>query len=173
MTNPYDKLAQFKQRKISKIKSMGTQGNAPQITSMMQTDSLGELKRRNVPTSILTETAKEADLVMPASLPFEIGGSFTTTQKHIQKFEKQIEPDIEKTSPQQIIDLLQKLGVNGIADMEEALWEAFGLLPPASDPEKRKFPLNYTKHDNFNRMFDHGCDNVNKRFDDEFEISFK
>lgn len=121
----------------------------------------------------MTETAEEADLIMPASFPFEIGGSFTTTQKRIQKFEKQLDSAVEKPSPQQIIDLLGKLGVNGIADMEEALWEAFGLLPSATDPEKQKFQLHSTEHDNFNRMFNHGCDIVNKRFDDEFEVSFK
>jgi hypothetical protein len=59
-----------------------------------------------------------------------------------------------------------------LADLEEALWEAFGLLPPATDPEKRKFQLHYTTHDNYNRMFEHGCDIVNKRFDDEFENAF-
>lgn len=121
----------------------------------------------------MTETAEEADLILPASLPFEIGGSYTTTQKRIQKFEKQWETESEKTSPEQLIDLLGKLGVNGIADMEEALWEAFGLLPPPTNPEKRKFQLHYTDHDNYNRMFDHGCDIVNKRFNEEFEISFE
>lgn len=121
----------------------------------------------------MTETAEKADLVMPASLPFEIGGSFTTTQKRIQKFEKQLESAMDKTAPQQLIDLMGKLSINGIDDMEEALWEAFGLLPPATDPEKRKYPLHYTDHENANRMFNHGCDIVNKRFDDEFENSFK
>ena len=121
----------------------------------------------------MTETAKKADLVMPASLPFEIGGSFTTTQKHIQKFDKQMDSAIEKTSPQQLIDIMDKLGLNGISDMEEALWEAFGLLPAATNPEKRKYAMHHTEHENFNRMFDHGCDIVNKRFDDEFENNFK
>jgi formate dehydrogenase major subunit len=121
----------------------------------------------------MTETAEKADLVLPASLPFEIGGSFTTTQKRIQKFEKQINSAIEITSPQQIIKLSGMLGVNGINDMEEALWEVFGLLPPPTDPEKRKYALHYTSHENFNRMFDHGCDIVNKRFDDEFDIAFE
>ncbi|OQX77086.1 MAG: hypothetical protein B6D64_08815 [Bacteroidetes bacterium 4484_276] len=121
----------------------------------------------------ITDTAKKADLIMPASLPWETGGSFTNTQKHIQKFEKQIGPAIEKTGPQQLIDLMAKFGLTGISSMEEALWEMFSLLPPPSDPETRKYHLRHTKHDNFNRMFNHGCDIVNKRFDEEFEEAFE
>jgi len=120
----------------------------------------------------LTETAQKADLVMPASLPIEIGGSFTNTQKHIQKFEKQINSVIEKSAPQQLIDLMAHFGLNGISDSEAALSEVFGLLPEPVDPDTWKYSLNYTGHDNFNRMFNHGCDIVNKRFDDEFENAF-
>jgi formate dehydrogenase major subunit len=120
----------------------------------------------------MTETALQADLILPASLPFEIGGSFTTTQKRIQKFEKQIESALEIDSPQQLSTLLTKLGVPGFTDMEEVLWEVFSLLPPPVNPERRKFSLHYTAHENYNRMFAHGCDIINKRFDDEFEVSF-
>ncbi len=121
----------------------------------------------------MTETAKHADLILPASMPFETGGSFTNTQKRIQKLERQMESKLEKTSLQQIAEIMVKFGLNKIDDPEEALWEAFGLLPPATDPEKRKYQLHYTSHDNYNRMFNHGCDIVNKRFDDEFENAFK
>jgi predicted molibdopterin-dependent oxidoreductase YjgC len=120
----------------------------------------------------LTETARKADLILPASLPFEIGGSFTNTQKYLQKFDAEKESAIEEISPQQLIRLMEKLGVNGFANMEEALWEVFTLLPPPADPEKRKYQLHATAHDNYNRMFNHGCDIVNKRFDEEFEAAF-
>jgi anaerobic selenocysteine-containing dehydrogenase len=120
----------------------------------------------------ITDTARRADLILPATLPFETGGSFTNTQKHLRKFEKQMESPIEKTSHQQLIDLLGKLGINGISDLEEALWEAFKLLPSPEDPEKRKFALRHTEHDNNNRQFNHGCDIVNKYFDEEFEGAF-
>lgn len=120
----------------------------------------------------ITETAEKADLIMPASLPIEIGGSFTTTQKRIQKFEKQRDSATEITSPEQIDKIMAKLGLNKTGDLQDALCEAFGLLPPTTDPEKRKFHLHFTQHDNYNRMFEHGCDIVNKRFDDEFENAF-
>ncbi|MCD4697261.1 MAG: FAD-dependent oxidoreductase, partial [Bacteroidales bacterium] len=35
----------------------------------------------------MTDTAQHANLVLPSSMPFEIGGSFTNTQKMIQEFE--------------------------------------------------------------------------------------
>jgi hypothetical protein len=57
--------------------------------------------------------------------------------------------------------------------MEEILWEAFKLLPAPSDPEKRKFALHHTEHENNNRQFNHGCDIVNKLFDEEFEKAFR
>jgi hypothetical protein len=62
--------------------------------------------------------------------------------------------------------------LNGISDSEAALSEVFGLLPEPVDPETRKYSLNYTGYDNFNRMFNYGCDIVNKRFDEEFEKAF-
>ena len=36
----------------------------------------------------MTETAKTANLILPASFPFESGGSYTNTQKILQKFDK-------------------------------------------------------------------------------------
>ncbi|MCP4295822.1 MAG: molybdopterin-dependent oxidoreductase, partial [Proteobacteria bacterium] len=120
----------------------------------------------------LTETAQKADLILPASLPFEIGGSFTNTQKHLQKFEAGMEPATEIASPHQLIELMGKLGLSGFSNMDEALWEMFSLLPPPADPETRKYQLHHTMHDNFNRQFNHGCDIVNKRFDEEFEEAF-
>lgn len=120
----------------------------------------------------MTETAQHADLALPASLPFETGGSFTTTQRKLQKFEKQLQSAMEVTSPQQLIALMKRFGVSGINDSEDALNEFFSLLPPPSDHEKMIFQFNSTVHDNFNLQFNHGCDIVNKRFDDEFAQAF-
>lgn len=121
----------------------------------------------------MTETAKRADLILPASLPFEIGGSFTNTQKYIRKFEKQKDSPLAKNSHEQLIDLMAKFGLTSIWNMEEALWEAFGLLPPGNVKSSQKFTFKITVHDNYNRMFNHGCDIVNKCFDDEFEKAFE
>jgi formate dehydrogenase major subunit len=120
----------------------------------------------------MTKTAQNADLVLPASLPFEIGGSFTTTQRRLQKFEKQIESTVELSSPQQLIALMKGFGLNGIEDTEDVLSEFFTLLPPPINKEKIVFDFHHTEKDNYNLMFKHGCDIVNKRFDDEFDRAF-
>ena len=66
---------------------------------------------------------------------------------------------------------MKEFGLNGIADKEDALNEFISLLPPASDKEKMTYNFKVTESDNFNLMFRHGCDIVNKRFDEEFEAA--
>lgn len=120
----------------------------------------------------LTETAQMADLVLPASFPIETGGSYTNTQKVIQKFEKHFYKKIKKTSYKQIIELLKKLGSKeGSKSIEDVMTEAMSLLPINNNGKKFKF--NYTLEDNNNRIFHHGCDYINKRFDEDFEQAFE
>ncbi len=170
INSPYKLLMEHKLKNVFVFGEdpLGCALNRPEVTGWFE-----KVDFVVVQDYFLTNTAKNADLILPASLPFEIGGSFTNTQKHIIKFEKEMEPATEKTSPQQLIDLMEKFGLNSFSDMEGALWEAFTLFPPATNPETRKYKLHFTESDNFNRMFGHGCDIVNKRFDDEFENAFK
>jgi formate dehydrogenase major subunit len=170
INSPYKLLMEHKLKNVFVFGEdpVGCALNKPEVTGWFE-----KVDFVVVQDYFLTDTAKNADLVLPASLPFEIGGSFTNTQKHIIKFEKEMEPAMEKTSPQQLIDLMEKFGLNSFSDMEGALWEAFTLFPPATNPETRKYKLHFTESDNFNRMFGHGCDIVNKRFDEEFENAFK
>lgn len=114
----------------------------------------------------LTQTAVEADLVLPASLPAETGGSFTNTQKMIQHFEAGLDPVPEHASWQQLAALLEKFGLNSVNSPFDALDEAFSILQETN--HKESFVFRYTVGDNYNRMFNHGCDAINKRFDDEF-----
>ena len=143
------------------------------INRLQVSEWLGKAEFLMVQDYFMTDTAKMADLVLPASLPFEIGGSFTTTQRKLQKFEKQMQSAMEKTSFDQLIALMKEFGLNGIADKEDALNEFISLLPPASDKEKMTYNFKITTNDNYNLMFRHGCDIVNKRFDEEFEMMTK
>jgi len=120
----------------------------------------------------LTETALMADLVLPASFPIETGGSYTNTQKVIQKFEKHFDKKLKKSSYKQMIDILKKLGSKEEAkSIEDVLTEAMSLLP--INNIGKKFTFNYTSNNNNVRLFKHGCDYINKRFDDEFEQAFE
>lgn len=114
----------------------------------------------------LTETAKMADLVLPASFPWEIGATFTSSQRKIQKVEKQLSNPIQHSSFEQLNALHKILGLNEINSTEEALNEALSLLPKRGEYREMQFVVK--EKDNFNRQFDHGCDILNKLIDDEF-----
>jgi predicted molibdopterin-dependent oxidoreductase YjgC len=114
----------------------------------------------------MTETAKHAHLILPASFPFETGGSYTNTQRVIQMFEKILESKTEQTNCHQLTGILKKFGLNGAETLEDIHLEAMSLLTGNRTNAKHAFI--YTPSGNCNRMFNHGCDILNKRFDDEF-----
>ena len=115
----------------------------------------------------MTETARHADLILPASLPVESGGTFTNTQQQIQKFDAVMKPAIERLSWQQLADLLKIRGHKTYENPDDVMSEAFSLLP--GDEQDDLFDLIHTESDNYNRLFEHGCDYLTKRFDEEFE----
>jgi anaerobic selenocysteine-containing dehydrogenase len=111
----------------------------------------------------LTETAKRADLILPASFAIESGGSYTNTQKFVQPFPKGIAPKVEKLSAEQLLDLLARLGLSGNAGTVTDSGEASPLLALQSGSNE-KFEFNSTLGDNENRMFNYGCDHLTKYF---------
>jgi len=111
----------------------------------------------------LTETAKRADLILPASFAIESGGSYTNTQKFVQPFPKGIAPKVEKLSAEQLLDLLARLGLSGNANTVTDSGEASSLLALQSGSNE-KFEFNSTLGDNENRMFNYGCDHLTKYF---------
>ncbi|MEZ5148246.1 MAG: FAD-dependent oxidoreductase [Bacteroidales bacterium] len=119
----------------------------------------------------MTETAKHADLILPASMPFEMGGSFTNTQKVIQEFEAVLPSKLEMTSLKQLSTMLSQFKMNGFESPKDVMMEAITLLPEEQQEEKLKFQ--FTKAENCNRTFNYGCDVVVKRFEEQFEQSLK
>lgn len=119
----------------------------------------------------MTSTAKKADLILPASLPFETGGSFSNTQKVIQEFGPVLKPKVEKLNHQQIAGIMKNLGSKEAKEVEDIRMEALSLLSP--NGEKQKYIFSYTNNDHDNRMFNHGCDVVNAMFDNEFNDALK
>ena len=123
-----------------------------------------------VQDSFMTKTAKRADIILPASFPIESGGSFTNTQKVIQEFEPKFNSKVNRLSYQQLIDLLKKLGVKQKINIEDIRMEAMSLLSTAKE-NKLKFV--YTNTDNQHRIFEYGCDSIDKYFEDAFESAFE
>ena len=122
----------------------------------------------------MTETAKQANLVLPASLPFEIGGHFTNTQRYIQKVTKTMPSPVSDNSYQQLYYLLKKFGVDSTIDPDQIMFEAISLLPDVDeDYERSKYKFVNTEDNNYIRLFDYGCDNLTMYFDKYFENKFK
>ncbi len=119
----------------------------------------------------MTETAKQADLILPASLPAESGGSFTNTEKVIQEMEPVFAPKTKKTSIGQLNDLLVKFGFDHLDSTTDVMMEAISLLP--TEGKKEQLAFRYTAGQNCNRMFNHGCDVVVKQFEEKFESALK
>lgn len=115
----------------------------------------------------MTETAARADLVLPASLPAETGGSFTNSQKIIQQFGPGMKPRVELNNLQQVQRLLQLFGFDSAADPAELFQEAVSLFPgKTNDP---RLNLKVTEKDNQQRHYNYGCDAVMMRFEKEFK----
>jgi len=120
----------------------------------------------------LSETALEADLVLPASLHFETGGSFTNTQKFIQQFDAVAASPLKYSSFEQFKKLFELTGVNnGYESPADVMLEAASLMQKQNDNGYiHKFA--YTKGENNHRLFNHGCDYLVKRFEDQFSGAF-
>ncbi len=119
----------------------------------------------------MTETAKNANLILPATFPVETSGSFTNTQKNIQVFEKQFKGKVEKENFMQLAQILNQFSDSKMDTVDDIRKEIFELL--AEIDHKGNYQFIYTEKDNLNKLFKHGCDFVVKYFDEHFKSSFE
>jgi formate dehydrogenase major subunit len=113
----------------------------------------------------MTETAEKADLILPASLPLESGGGYTNSEGVVQQFEKHFKPAVELTGAEQLLALLKIFGSDGKPVTAEA-----GAL---QENGNREPSLKITREEeNFRRLFNHGCDIIVRRFDNQFAEAF-
>jgi len=117
----------------------------------------------------MTGTARQADLVLPATFPVETGGTFTNAQKTIQEFGALMPPGVALTNTGQLVGILHEFGLECDSDPAEIFMEIVSLFPEKRD--HKKLSLNFTSEDNDNRLFDHGCDILVKRFDETLRQS--
>ncbi|MFB6343166.1 FAD-dependent oxidoreductase [Saccharicrinis sp. FJH62] len=115
----------------------------------------------------MTDTADNADLILPASAPLETTGSFSNSARIIQQLDKAIDKAGLVENYEQINGILKALNVDTPATIDEIRMELFALLPSPDSSELHKFT--HTQNDNYNRLFEYGCDGLVKRFDDEFQ----
>ena len=119
----------------------------------------------------LTETAKKADLILPASFPAELGGTFTNTQKVIQELGQELKSGLAQTSLEQLAGILSEFGITSSSIPHEIFTEIITLLP--GQKEDGKLLMRPTKEDNNKRYYNHGCDAVTARFEEDFEKAVK
>lgn len=104
----------------------------------------------------LTPTAKMADLVLPASFPYETGGTFTNSQRVIQKVNKRVSSPLEYDSWKQLEELLNRCGYDRYETIDDITFEIASLLPKFCTSSKLLFRINH--EDNYNPLFRAGCD---------------
>ncbi len=136
------------------------------INSTYTLNSLEKANFRVVQDYFMTPTALMADLILPATLAAETGGSFTNTQGMIQQFSESMPRKVVQDSWQQISGIMKHFGLYALNSPASVLDEMFGILQFAT--HARTYHFRVTEKDNFNRMFNHGCDAANRRFDLEF-----
>jgi formate dehydrogenase major subunit len=118
----------------------------------------------------MTGTAEQADIVLPASFPFESGGTFTNTQKVIQHFEAGFPVAGGMTTADQLSALMRHFDLKQDSSPEAVMEEIIKLLPENGEHDKLMF--NTTEEGTDCRMFGHGCDYIVKYFDEEFDNAF-
>ena len=118
-----------------KIKAMYIMGENPIITdpNMHHTvEALRSLDFLVVQDIFLTETAEHADVVLPAACSFEKEGTFTNTERKVQKVRKAVDaPGKARDDLSIIVEVSRRLGYPMEHISPEAVLKEYGKLWPA------------------------------------------
>ena len=119
----------------------------------------------------MTDTASLADVILPASYPFEIGGSYSNAQKFILNFDAEYKSKLEKDSVTQFIELLFLFSdkKNAVQSEDISLEIASMLKDKVESNSENLYSLKMTTEDSNSKLFDYGCDYITKRFELYFE----
>ncbi|MEW6620188.1 MAG: formate dehydrogenase subunit alpha [bacterium] len=117
-----------------KIKAMYIMGENPMVSDPDLThveESLKKLDFLIVQDIFLTETAKLADVVLPAASFAEKDGTFTNTERRVQLIRKAIEPIGQSRPDCSIVELANKMGYQMKYDSAAAIMEEIARLTPS------------------------------------------
>ena len=104
----------------------------------------------------MTETAKKADLILPASYAPETGGSYTNTQRVIQLFDKVMEGPVKQNSITQLLTMAKTAGINGMKDCSDVHAQMLKAIAANAHPDEME--LTFTAHNKSQKYFAYGCD---------------
>jgi len=94
-------------------------------------ESLGKLDLLVVQEMFLSETAKLADVVLPASCFAEKDGTFTNTERRVQRVRKAVEPPGEAREDWRVLaDISNRLGYPADYSSPEEIWNEMARLSP-------------------------------------------
>jgi formate dehydrogenase major subunit len=156
-----------------KIKNLFIFGEDPIGCSVDKTSTNKWFNNTNfivVQDYFMTETAKQATLILPASFQFETGGSYTNTQKVIQQFGGTYSNQIIECNLTQMLELAKRLNISDVQCGEDVNTEMLKAIAKTNNTSS--FEFQHTSTDNQNRLFDYGCDNLVLKFENYFENSF-
>ena len=118
-----------------KVKAMYIVGENPILSDADASHvekAIGELEFFVCQDIFLTETARLADVVLPAATFAEKDGTFTNTERRVQRVRKAVDPPGDaKTDWWIVCEIAKRLGAKGFefADSEEIMREIAGLTP--------------------------------------------
>ncbi|MBS4020806.1 MAG: molybdopterin-dependent oxidoreductase [Dethiobacter sp.] len=92
---------------------------------------LADAKLLVVQDLFLTDLAKEADVVLPAASFAETGGSFTNSERRVQKLRPAIRTLSGKDNRQVMIELMELMGYYQKATAADEIWAEIGSVAPA------------------------------------------
>jgi len=117
------------------LKAMYIMGENPVLSDPDMNHTIKALKNLNflvVQDIFMTETAELADVVLPAACFAEKDGTFTNTDRRVQRVRKAVEPPGEaKEDSSIIIELSKRLGYEMRYDSIEDVFQESGKLWPA------------------------------------------
>lgn len=151
-----------------KLKNLFIFGEDPVGCALSEKDAKELISGANfivVSDYFMTETAKSADLILPAAFPHETGGSYTNTQHFIQAFDASMKSKIGMNNIEMLDQFAGLFGLKPFNDHQAVFAEIIELL---KDATSRPIECHITENDNPKRLFNFGCDALIKRFVLEF-----
>jgi len=116
------------------LKAMFIMGEDPALTDADANHvrrALGNLDFLVAQNIFMTETAKYADVFLPAALYAEKDGTFTNTERRVQRVRKAVEPPGQARADWQIIqDLGRRMGIPWHYDSPEDIFEEIRTVVP-------------------------------------------
>ena len=116
------------------LKALYIMGENPLITDPNMHHTIQALERLEllvVQDIFLTETAQYADVVLPAACSFEKDGTFTNTERKVQRVRRAVKPPGDARDDLSIImDISRRLGYPMEYTSPEKVLEEFGILWP-------------------------------------------